>query len=133
MLDLTTAYVSGRRQFGRPVGSFQAVQHQLANALLGLEFAAPAVLAAGWAVAERVGTRRRDVSLAVLLAVEAARTMARTALQCHGAMGYTIEYDLQRYAKRTWALAAGVDLDVHLGRLAHALDLPSDHSLGGVQ
>ena len=78
-------------------------------------------------MAERVGTRRRDVSLAVLLAVEAARTVARTALQCHGAMGYTIEYDLQAYAKRTWALASGVDLDAHLGRLAESLALKGVH------
>jgi alkylation response protein AidB-like acyl-CoA dehydrogenase len=130
MLDLAVAYVGIRHQFGVPVGSFQAVKHHLANALLALDFAAPTVLAAGWALAHRAPTRRRDVSLAALLAVEAARAVARIALQCHGAIGYTVEYDLHVYAKRTWALAAGVDLDVHLDRLADALDLlPLNHGV----
>ena len=123
MLDLTVGYVSDRRQFGRPVGSFQAVQHQLADAARGLEFAGPAVLAAGWALANGAATAPRDTSAAVLLAVEAAQAMARTAIQCHGAIGYTVEYDLHLYAKRTWALAAGCDLDAHLDRLATALNL----------
>ena len=124
MLDLTVGYVGTRRQFGAPIGSFQAVQHRLADALLGLEFAMPAVLAAGWALAHRTGSRRQDVSIAVLLAGDAARTMAKTAIQCHGAIGYTVEYDLHLYAKRTWALAASCGTDSHLDRLAAALDLP---------
>jgi alkylation response protein AidB-like acyl-CoA dehydrogenase len=123
MLDLTTAYVATRRQFGVPVGSFQAVKHHLANALLRLEFAAPAVLAAGWALAGRGATRRRDVSMAAILASEAARETAKAAIQCHGAMGYTIEYDLHLYAKRAWALAATCRTDEHLERLADALGL----------
>jgi alkylation response protein AidB-like acyl-CoA dehydrogenase len=123
MLDLTVGYVSDRRQFGRPVGSFQAVQHQLADAARGLEFAGPAVLAAGWALAHHAATGSRDTSAAVVLAVEAAQAMARTAIQCHGAIGYTVEYDLHLYVKRTWALAAGCDLDFHLDRLAAALNL----------
>jgi alkylation response protein AidB-like acyl-CoA dehydrogenase len=123
MLDLTVSYVGTRRQFGVPVGSFQAVQHRLADALVALEFAAPAALAAGWAVASRAAHRQRDVSAALVLAVEAAETMARTAIQCHGAIGYTVEYELHRYAKRTWALAAGCDRDAHLARIAEALEL----------
>ena len=121
MLDLTTAYVTGRRQFGAPVGSFQAVQHHLANALLALEFAAPMVGRAGWALATGAPTRRRDVSVAVVLATEAAQTVARAAIQCHGAIGYTVEYDLNLYAKRTWALAAICDIDAHLERVATSL------------
>jgi alkylation response protein AidB-like acyl-CoA dehydrogenase len=117
MLDLTVSYVGTRRQFGAPVGSFQAVQHRLADALVALEFAAPAVLAAGWAVASRAAYRGRDVSAALILAVEAAETVARAAIQCHGAIGYTVEYELHRYTKRTWALAAGCDRDAHLTRI----------------
>ncbi|MEN3309082.1 MAG: hypothetical protein V7603_5284 [Micromonosporaceae bacterium] len=123
MLDLTTGYVSARRQFGVPVGGFQAVAHRLADALLRLEFAAPAVLAAGWALATEPSTAAPPVSMAAVLATEAAREMARTALQCHGAIGHTVEYDLHLFAKRAWALAARVDLDAHLDRLAEALDL----------
>jgi alkylation response protein AidB-like acyl-CoA dehydrogenase len=108
-----------------PVGSFQAVKHRLASALLQLEFANPAVLAAGWALATRTPDASRSVSLAAVLAAEAASEVAKAAIQCHGAIGYTVEYDLQLYAKRAWALAATVDVDAHLERLAAALDLPA--------
>jgi alkylation response protein AidB-like acyl-CoA dehydrogenase len=124
MLDLTVAYVRQRRQFGVPVGSFQAVKHQLADALLAVEFAEPAVLRAAWSVEHRTGTRSRDVSMAVVLAAEAAGTIARTAIQCHGAIGYTVEYDLHLYAKRAWALIAGCEVDRHLYRIADAIGLP---------
>jgi alkylation response protein AidB-like acyl-CoA dehydrogenase len=123
MLDLTVGYVSQRRQFGVPVGGFQAVAHPLADALLRLEFAAPAVLAAACSLSGR------DVSAAAVLAKEAAEEVARAALQSHGAIGYTVEYDLHLYAKRAWALASTVDTDAHLGRLAAALDLT--HPDGG--
>jgi alkylation response protein AidB-like acyl-CoA dehydrogenase len=129
MLDMTVGYVRERHQFGVPVGSFQAVKHRLADALTGIEFAEPVVLAAAAALASGSRDRGRDVSAAVVLAVEAARSAARTAIQCHGAIGYTVEYDLHLYAKRAWALAATCDLDAHLGRIARALDLPEGVSL----
>jgi alkylation response protein AidB-like acyl-CoA dehydrogenase len=122
MIELTVGYVKQRRQFGVAVGSFQAVKHHLANALLRLEFAEPPVLAAGWAIASSASSRAADVSMAAVLASEAARFTARTAIQCHGAMGYTVEYELHRFAKRAWALAAGCDLDAHLERLGGIFD-----------
>jgi alkylation response protein AidB-like acyl-CoA dehydrogenase len=125
MLDLTTSYVGTRQQFGVPVGSFQAVKHQLADALLRLEFAEPAVLAAGWHLS--AGPSRSEaaaaVSLAAVLAAEAATFVAKTAIQCHGAIGYTVEYDLHLYAKRAWALAAQTPTDEHLACLATTLSL----------
>jgi alkylation response protein AidB-like acyl-CoA dehydrogenase len=99
------------------VGSFQAVKHHLADALLRLEFAAPAVLAAAWAIDEDAGTSERDVSVAAVLAGAAAQHTAKAAIQCHGAMGYTVEYDLHLFVKRAWALVAGADLGGHLDRL----------------
>jgi alkylation response protein AidB-like acyl-CoA dehydrogenase len=117
MLDMTVAYVKERKQFGVPVGSFQAVKHRLADAAMGLEFAAPAVLAAGWALEHRDGYHR-DVAGAVILAADAADAMSRAAIQCHGAMGYTVEYELHRYAKRVWALRALADVPRHLDDLA---------------
>ncbi|MFV2010338.1 MULTISPECIES: acyl-CoA dehydrogenase family protein [unclassified Micromonospora] len=126
MLDLTVGHVGTRRQFGAPVGSFQAVQHQLADALLGLELAAPAVLAAGWAAATGADSRPADVSAGYLLAADAAERTARAALQCHGAIGYTTEYDLHLYAKRVWAIvAATAGTDYHLDRLGTAIGLPA--------
>ncbi|WP_105969391.1 acyl-CoA dehydrogenase family protein [Streptomyces geranii] len=106
MLELTVAHVRERQQFGVPVGSFQAVKHALADVELALRFARPAVLAAGWAQAAGDSEAAVRTSMAKVLASEAARKAARTAIQCHGAMGYTTEYDLHLYAKRAWALAA---------------------------
>jgi alkylation response protein AidB-like acyl-CoA dehydrogenase len=123
MLALTVGHVKTRTQFGVPIGSFQAVKHHLADALLHLEFAEPLVYAAAWATATGSPHRAREVSGAVVLAADAARFVARRAIQCHGAIGYTVEYDLHLFAKRAWALAATCDLDAHLARLARALDL----------
>ena len=100
MLDMTVDYVKQREQFGVPIGSFQAVKHHLADALKELAFARPAVRRA----AADHGSPR-DMSMAKAMASDAARFSGRQALQCHGAIGYTVEHDLHRYLKRTWALA----------------------------
>jgi alkylation response protein AidB-like acyl-CoA dehydrogenase len=104
MLSLTVGYVKQREQFGRPIGSFQAIKHALTNALVAVEFARPVVLAAAWAQAAGAADAAAQVSAAKVLASDAARLVVRTALQCHGAIGYTTEYDLHLYAKRAWAL-----------------------------
>ncbi|WP_432993659.1 acyl-CoA dehydrogenase family protein [Dactylosporangium sp. CA-233914] len=123
MLDLTVAYVKQRHQFGVPVGSFQAVKHHLADATLGLEFAAPEALAAAWAIEHDVDAERA-VDAAVVLAAEAAHEAGRTAIQCHGAIGYTVEYELHRFVKRAWALEALAGTGARLDRLAASLALP---------
>lgn len=105
MLELTVGYVRERRQFGVPVGSFQAVKHQLANVLVRVEFAAPAVRRAACSLADRAPTAARDVSMAKALATDAATLASRAALQCHGAIGYSIEYDLHLLMKRVMALS----------------------------
>jgi len=105
-LRTTVAYVGERRQFGVPVGSFQAVQHQLADAAVALELARPLVHAAGWAHARGAASADRDVAAAKLRAGAAAGQVARAALQCHGGMGYTREYPLHRWLLRIWALHA---------------------------
>lgn len=122
MLDLTVGYVTERQQFGAPIGSFQAVKHHLADAALALEFARPAVWRAAWSVAHDERTRGRDVSMAKAMASDAAELVGRKALQCHGAIGYTVEADLHLYLKRTWALArAWGDTAHHTDRVADAL------------
>ncbi|HVX33364.1 MAG TPA: acyl-CoA dehydrogenase family protein [Solirubrobacterales bacterium] len=103
LLAMSVAYAEERRQFGVPIGSFQAVKHHLADALLGVEFAAPAVLRAAWSLDTGAGTADRDVAMAKALASEAAERVAATALQAHGAIAYTTEYDLHLFAKRVWA------------------------------
>lgn len=122
MLDLTVGYVQERQQFGKPIGSFQAVKHHLADAALALEFARPAVRRAAWSVARGEPTLSRDVSMAKAMASDAAELVGRKALQCHGAIGYTVEADLHLFLKRTWALARSWgDSAFHTDRVATAL------------
>ena len=118
MLDMTVDYVKERRQFGVPVGSFQAVKHQLADALKELAFARPAV----WRAASTL--EPRDVSMAKAMASDAASFVARRALQCHGAIGYTVEYELHRFLKQTWVLARSFgDAAWHRDRIAKELHI----------
>jgi alkylation response protein AidB-like acyl-CoA dehydrogenase len=116
MVELTVDYVKQREQFGVPIGSFQAVKHHLANARLALEFARPLVYRAA-ATLEPV-----HVSMAKTKADDAALLCGRVALQCHGAIGYTTEYDLHLYLKRAWALARSWgDARFHRNRVAKAI------------
>jgi len=116
MLDLTADYTKERRQFGVPIGSFQAVKHHLANARIALEFARPLVYRAA-ATVDPV-----HACMAKLKADEAALTAAKAALQCHGAIGYTTEYDLHLYMKRAWALARSMgDARFARNRVAEAI------------
>ena len=105
LVDMAVRYATQREQFGRPIGSFQAVKHMLANVAVRLEFARPVVYRAAYSVARAVPTRAVDVSHAKVAAAEAATQAARVALQVHGAMGYTWEVDLHIWMKRAWALA----------------------------
>lgn len=115
MLDMTVEYVSERRQFGVPVGSFQAVKHHLADAGSAIVFARPLVAQAAHLLSgghsalsggsATVGEAAVAVSMAKSRASRAAQLVSETALQCHGAIGYTVEADLQLFMKRSWALA----------------------------
>ncbi len=125
MIDMSVAYAKERRQFGVPIGSFQAVKHHLANARLALEFARPIVYRAAWTIATAAPDCGVAVSLAKASASDAASLAARVALQCHGAIGYTTEYDLHLFMKRTWALAATWgDAAWHRGRVQRAILSP---------
>lgn len=98
LLEQASAYVGQRRQFGRPVGEFQAVKHHLANVHVALEFARPLVHGAA------VTGAARDVSAAKVAAGEAAYRAARAALQVHGAIGFTREHDLGLWLTKVRAL-----------------------------
>lgn len=104
MLELAVDHVRDRHQFGVPVGSFQAVKHQLADALQAVSFARPPVRRAAWALSVSAPSWVHDVAMAKVMAGEAAERVGRIALQCHGAMGYTVEHDLHLFLKRAWAL-----------------------------
>ena len=106
MIALAARHAGERHQFGRPIGSFQAVKHHLASARVKLEFARPVVYRAADSVARQLPTRTHDTALAKALASDTADLAARVALQVHGAMGYTWEADLHLWMKRAWALSA---------------------------
>ena len=114
MLDLAVEYAKVRHQFGRPIGSFQAVKHKLADSLIKVEFAKPMVYRAAYSLATNDPDRAVHVSMAKSYASDAATFVAKQALQVHGAIGYTIECDLHMFMKRAWALSAGV------GRRSHS-------------
>ena len=109
MITIAAGYAKERHQFGKPIGSFQAVKHLLAGAQVKLEFARPAVYSAAWSIGDEGLTgspsRSRGASLAKAYASDAATEAARVSLQVHGAIGYTWECDLHLYLKRAWALA----------------------------
>jgi alkylation response protein AidB-like acyl-CoA dehydrogenase len=104
LIDITVAYVLDRHQFGVAIGSFQAVKHQLADALMKVTFAEPLVARAAWSLDTDDPDRIADVSAAKSAAADAADVASRVALQLHGAIGYTFEYDLQLWMKRVYAL-----------------------------
>jgi alkylation response protein AidB-like acyl-CoA dehydrogenase len=119
LLDIAVAYAKQREQFGRPIGSFQALQHKLADVKVKLEYARPVVYKAAHSVAMHIATRAVDVSHAKLAATEAAGFAARVALQVHGAIGYTWEQDLHLWMRRAWSLARDFgDAPFHLDRVS---------------
>lgn len=122
ILDLAVDYAKARRQFGKPIGSFQAVQHHLVDALLARRFAAPVVHRAAHSLATGDPDRSLHVAMAKIYAARAAELACRKSLQVHGAIGYTFEYDLHLYMKRAWTLcAAWGDAAWHRDRAARAV------------
>ena len=122
MIDTAAEYARQREQYGRPIGVNQAVKHLLADALLKVEFAKPAVYRAAWSVSVGEPTRSRDVSMAKAFASDAAYRATRSSMQVHGAIGYTWEADLQLWMKKAWALQrAWGDATWHRRRVAGAV------------
>ena len=99
VLDMTVEYVKQRTQFGRPIGSFQAVQHHCSNIALDVEGCRNIAYKAAWRVSEG-GPSERDVSMAKAWVNGAYDRVCATAHQCHGAIGFTKEHDLQLYTRR---------------------------------
>ncbi len=122
MLEMTILYATERKQFGVQIGSFQAVKHHLTNASLAVEFAEPLVLRAANSLALGNPQASLHVSMAKAKASAAAKGAAAASLQVHGAIGYTVEYDLHLYMKRSWALAGEFgDVEFHRRRVSAEL------------
>ncbi len=122
MLHQAVEYAKVRTQFGQPIGAFQAIKHQLANCAVAIEFARPVIWRAAQALQDGTDSAAVHISHAKLAATDAVFLAAETAIQVHGAMGYTYEVDLHFWMKRGWALAgAWGDRAFHLRRMDDAV------------
>ncbi len=126
MLDMTVDYVKKREQFGRRIGSFQAVQHKLAETLMLVESARAAVYYAAWALASDAPDASISASVAKASASDAERRANAEALQLHGGIGFTWEHDLHLWLKRGKALELQHgDADLHRRRIADWIYAPA--------
>jgi alkylation response protein AidB-like acyl-CoA dehydrogenase len=108
-LDLTLEYLRTRVQFGKPIGSFQALQHRAVDLYIQKELSRAALEAASAALADQSCTPERRAaaaSSAKARAAQAALAICNEALQMHGAIGFTDEYDLGLYLNRALVLSA---------------------------
>jgi alkylation response protein AidB-like acyl-CoA dehydrogenase len=122
MLDASVAYAKQRIQFGRLIGSYQAIKHKLADVHIALELARPLVYGAALSLGADSPDTKRDVSAAKVAAAEAGLLAARSALQTHGAIGFTQEHDLGLLLLRAQALrSAWGDPTAHRRRVLEAL------------
>jgi len=123
-LALTVQYSKDRVQFGRPIGQFQGVKHPLADMYVDLECTKSLLYYAAWALDESPGEIAISTSKAKAFASEAFMRLASECVQLHGAVGYTEEYDIQLYLRRSkWFRVVYGDENHHLDRVA---------SLGGL-
>ena len=122
LLDMSVEYAKQRSQFGKVIGTYQAIKHKLADVHIALELARPLVYGAALSVADQAPETARDVSAAKVAASDAALLAARSALQTHGAIGFTQEHDMSLLLLRVQALrSAWGDPALHRRRLLEAL------------
>ena len=118
-LDIAVDYAKQRTQFDRPIGSFQAIKHKCADMLMAVESARSSAYYASWAAAEDDPVLPLAVSMAKAACGDACRLVCNDALQIHGGVGFTWEYDIHFYLKRgkLFEYAFG-DASFHRERLA---------------
>ena len=101
VLAMSVEYAKDRVQFGKPIGSFQAVKHMLADALVDVEGMRSTVYYAAWCAAADDGDRSLAASMAKAWCSDASRRVMGTGLQVHGGIGFTWEHDMHLYVKRS--------------------------------
>jgi alkylation response protein AidB-like acyl-CoA dehydrogenase len=122
LLDAAVGYAKQRKQFGRAIGEYQALKHSLADVRVALDFARPLVYVAALSLQSGSPDGTRDVSAAKVAAGDAAYASARAALQVHGAVGYTAEYDLGLWITKVRALLTAWGTPaLHRARVLQAL------------
>ncbi|WP_199254313.1 acyl-CoA dehydrogenase family protein [Mycolicibacterium mengxianglii] len=124
LLEQSVEYAKQRSQFGRIIGSYQAIKHKLADVHIALELARPLVYGAALSLADTAPETARDVSAAKVAASDAGLLAARSALQTHGAIGFTAEHDLSLWLLRVQALrSAWGDPAAHRRRLLEVISV----------
>jgi len=119
LLDIAVEYAKTRKQFGRVIGEFQAVQHQCADMLLLTESSRSAAYYAAYAIHENIPEARLAVSVAKSYASDAYREVGNRAIQIHGGMGFTWENDVHLYYRRAKASEVALgDAVFHCARIA---------------
>jgi alkylation response protein AidB-like acyl-CoA dehydrogenase len=100
VLEMSVDYAKVREQFGRPIGSFQAIQHKCANMMVQVESAKSATYYAAWAVANDVAEAHLAACMAKAYCSDAYRYVSAEGIQIHGGIGFTWEHDMHLYFKR---------------------------------
>lgn len=122
VLDLTVAYAKTRKQFGKPIGIYQAVQHQCADMYVETESSRSATYYAAWALEEKAPDAAVAVSIAKMYSSDAARTVGNRGIQVHGGMGFTWENDVHLYYRRAKASETMLgDSGFHRERIARTV------------
>ena len=103
VLETTVEYAKTREQFGRPIGTYQAVQHQCADMLLFAESARSAAYFAAWALSENDEAASRAVAIAKAYCSDAGREVGNRGVQVHGGIGFTWEHNMHLYYRRAKA------------------------------
>jgi alkylation response protein AidB-like acyl-CoA dehydrogenase len=132
VLDLTVDYAKMRKQFGKPIGIFQAVQHQCADMYLETEGSRSAVYYAAWALEHDAPDAATATSIAKMYASDACRSVGNRGIQIHGGNGFAWENDLHLYYRRAKASEAMLgDATFHRERIARLVIDPVLSSCGG--
>jgi len=122
MLDMAVGYAKERQQFGRPIGSFQAVKHRCADMLVDVEGMRSAVYWAAWCIAASDDDASVAASTAKIWCSDAARRVMASGLQVHGGIGFTWEHDVHLFLKRSQLDQVSFgDATFHRSRLAERL------------
>ena len=121
--EISLNYAKTRVQFGRPIGSFQAIKHKLANMVIDVDGSRYVTYRAAWMLSEGLPAAQ-EIAAAKAWTNEACRRVVKDGQQLHGGIGYTKEYDLQLYTRRAKAAEIAFDdSDTHREAVAAHLGL----------
>jgi alkylation response protein AidB-like acyl-CoA dehydrogenase len=133
-IEITVEYAKTRKQFGKPIGSYQAVQHQCADMYFFTEGSRSSVLYAAWALDNNAPDAEKAVAIAKMYASDSGREVGNRSIQVHGGMGFTWENDCHLYYRRAKASEVMLgDASYHRDRIAAMIIDPVEVSSGTLE